>query len=64
MRIPEIDLSECVLCEICMDLSPDVFKLNDSNYIEIANFENYHEKETEIDEAIKNCPKDCIKWSE
>ncbi len=64
MKVPEIDLSECILCEICIDLSPDVFRFNDLDFIEVANLENYRDKEIEIDEAIKNCPKDCIKWVE
>lgn len=62
MKTPSIDLSLCTLCELCTDVSPSVFKLNTSGYIEIADLKQYPEEE--VDEVIKNCPADCVAWEE
>jgi ferredoxin len=62
MKIPVVELSECILCEVCMEACPSVFQLNDAGYIEVADLSVY--PETEVEEAIKNCPADCIYWSE
>ena len=61
MRIPVVELSECILCEVCVEACPLVFKLNDAGFIEVVQLDIY--PETEVDEAIKNCPVDCIYWS-
>lgn len=60
MKIPELDLSGCSMCEMCFELCPDVFKLNDAGYIEVIELENYPIQA--VDEIIKNCPADCIYW--
>ena len=62
MKTPAIDLSECILCGICVDICPAVFKMNDAGFIEIIQSDTY--PEDEVDEAIKNCPADCIHWDE
>ncbi|MBF0259470.1 MAG: ferredoxin [Desulfamplus sp.] len=36
MKKPVIDISECVLCDICVELCPDVFIKNQAGYIEVA----------------------------
>jgi ferredoxin len=60
MKVPVIDLGDCVDCEACLDLSPSVFRRNDAGYIEVVDLEEYPEEE--VEEAIKNCPADCIAW--
>lgn len=60
MRKPDIDLTECIICGICVDYCPAVFKLNDAGFVEIVELEQYSEED--IDEVIKNCPADCIHW--
>ncbi|HKI49066.1 MAG TPA: ferredoxin [Desulfobacteria bacterium] len=62
MRSPDVDLSECSLCGICVDLCPTVFRINDAGYIEVIHSDDYPEEE--IDEAIKNCRENCISWKE
>ncbi|RZB33390.1 MAG: hypothetical protein SRB1_01164 [Desulfobacteraceae bacterium Eth-SRB1] len=62
MKKPAIDLSECSLCEGCLDVRPSVFRLNDAEYIEVVELSSY--PEMEISEAIKYCPEDCIYWEE
>ncbi len=62
MKNPEIDLSDCSMCGICVDLCPTTFQLNESGYIEVVPSDDYPEKD--INEAIKNCRGDCISWKE
>jgi ferredoxin len=60
MKKPVIDLSDCILCGVCQDVCPDVFRLNDVGYIEVIEMQVYPGHG--VDEAIKNCPADCISW--
>ncbi len=61
-RVPVVELDACILCGVCVEVCPGVFRENDSGYIEVAELSDY--PETEVDEAIKNCPRDCIHWEE
>lgn len=60
MKKPVVDLSDCILCNVCVEVCPSIFRLSDAGYIEVAECANY--PEAEIEEAIKNCPGDCIGW--
>ncbi|MDY6904601.1 MAG: ferredoxin [Thermodesulfobacteriota bacterium] len=60
MKHPVIELSECILCEVCTDVCPVVFQLNDAGYIEVADLDKY--PVDDVDEAMKNCPASCIHW--
>ncbi len=62
MKVPVIDLGECVDCDACTEVCPDVFTRNDAGYIEVIELPEYLEEE--LEEAIKNCPADCITWEE
>ncbi|MBF0111621.1 MAG: ferredoxin [Desulfamplus sp.] len=65
MKRPVIDISECVLCDICIDICPDIFIKNQAGYIEIKDDlsdEIYKSLEDDINEAIKNCRGDCLSW--
>ena len=62
MKTPEVDLSDCSMCGICVDLCPMAFQINEAGYIEVVHSDDYAEKD--IDEAIKNCRSDCIYWAE
>ncbi len=64
MKLPVIDLSECVLCDICVDICPDVFIKNDAGYIEVVETEIDYSQEDDINDVIKNCRGDCIEWDE
>jgi ferredoxin len=61
-KAPDIDLSRCTACGGCIELCPDVFKLNPAGYMEVISLDEY--PEDRIDEAIRNCPEDCISWTE
>jgi ferredoxin len=58
MKAPVIDLSECVLCGVCIDVCPSVFKMNDAGYVEVAELEDYPEED--VLSAVKHCPVSCI----
>ena len=62
MKIPVIELSDCILCDICVEICPDVFVKNHAGYIEVADLDHYPEKD--INEIINNCRGDCISWDE
>ncbi len=62
MNIPSVDLGRCNLCGVCIEVCPLVFRLNDAGYIEVIELSSY--PETEVNEAIKYCPEDCIYWEE
>lgn len=58
----EVDLGECVLCDICVDLCPQVFKKNDADYIELIECDTYPEED--LNDVIKSCRGSCIEWVE
>ena len=62
MKVPVVELSECILCDVCVEICPLVFKHSEADYIEIIDLSTY--PVLEIDEAIKNCPQNCIYWTE
>jgi ferredoxin len=62
MKTPLVELSDCIACGVCAEVSPEVFRLNDAGYIEIIEIDTY--PEGEVNEAIKYCPTDCISWIE
>ena len=62
MKVPIVDLSLCTVCLGCLDVAPDVFKLNEAGYIEVLEMEKY--PEDEVNDAIIYCPEDAIFWEE
>ena len=61
MNVPVVELSDCILCEVCISECPSVFSLNDAGFIVVAELDGY--PEAEVEEAIKHCPADCIYWA-
>ena len=60
MKTPVVDLGSCILCEICVELAPHAFGINDAVFVEVLSLDKYSDED--IHEAIKTCPKDCITW--
>jgi len=60
LKTPVVDLSCCIFCEICVELAPHAFVINDADFVEVLHLDDYSDED--IHEAIKNCPKDCITW--
>ena len=62
-RFPTIDLSRCSDCKGCIEVAPKVFRYNSvMGIMEVIDLQVY--PENLVNEAIKNCPKDCIHWDE
>ena len=60
-RIPYVDQEECISCESCVELCPGVFRIDDA----VDKAEAYDPtgaSEAEIQEAMDNCPAECIHW--
>jgi ferredoxin len=62
MKRPSIDLGSCILCEICVEMAPHAFEINDSGFVQVLPLDDY--QDDQVLEAVKNCPKDCILWEE
>ena len=63
MRTPVVDVVACTLCMGCVEVCPEVFRLNeDLGLIEVIDMAAY--PRGTVDEAIKYCPEDAIEWSE
>ena len=61
--IPVVDLGRCSRCEGCIEIAPEVFRYNkDTGCIEVIDLSQY--PVDKVNEAIKNCPEDCIFWDE
>ncbi|MCK5310478.1 MAG: ferredoxin [Desulfobacteraceae bacterium] len=58
MKVPVIDLECCILCEVCVEVAPQAFQVNDAGFVETLPLDDYTDED--IHEAIINCPKNCI----
>jgi len=61
-KMPVVELSDCIRCDVCVEVCPSVFNKNDAGYIEVVDLSEY--PEPDVEEAIKNCPADCVAWAE
>jgi len=62
-RRPTVEIGLCTRCGGCLEVAPDVFRMNDAaGYVEVCDLEYYDPQL--VDEAIKNCPEDCIFWED
>lgn len=60
---PVIDLGRCSRCDGCIEIAPEVFYYNrETGLIEVVEMQEY--PVDKVDEAIKNCPEDCISWDQ
>jgi len=62
MKTPVVELSDCIHCEVCTNVCPEVFRYSDAGYVVVADMLSY--PEDNVDEAIKNCPARCIRWED
>ena len=63
MKIPVVDIAACTLCMGCIEVCPEVFRLNEAlGFIEVADLQSYSEES--VAEAIMYCPEDAIEWTE
>ncbi len=59
-RVPYVDEEECTGCELCVETCPEVFRMNEEELSEV--YDPGGAAEDQIQEAIDNCPVECIHW--
>lgn len=62
MRQPVVELSDCIGCGVCVEVCTEVFRMNDAGFVEVLELADY--TESDVNDAIKYCPVDCIFWGE
>jgi ferredoxin len=60
MKKLSINQEECIGCGLCTEIAPEVFRLNDEGVSEII--DPAGAEESKIQEAIDECPVECIQW--
>ncbi len=70
-RIPVVDQEQCISCEVCTHICPEVFRMEGEEGHDHAHGEHkscvYNPTgapESKIEEAMDNCPAACIYWQE
>ena len=58
-----IDTEECLGCESCVELCPDVFEMDDDEEKAVVILPEGGDEDC-IEEAISTCPAECIYWDE
>ncbi|MFP4237332.1 MAG: ferredoxin [Desulfonatronovibrio sp.] len=58
-----IDQEECIGCETCVEICPEVFAF-DEEAEKAKVIKETGGPESEIQEAIDTCPVECIHWEE
>ncbi|MGD8763173.1 MAG: ferredoxin [Desulfobacteraceae bacterium] len=62
-RLVYIDTDECIGCESCVELCPEVFGFNqEEEKAEVILPEGGPEEC--IEEAMDSCPEECIRWQD
>ncbi|KIH75976.1 ferredoxin [Geoalkalibacter ferrihydriticus] len=61
-RVPIVDQEACISCNLCVDLVPEVFRLNSDGLAET--YDPTGAPEEKIQDAIDNCPVNCIAWED
>ena len=57
---PYVDQAICISCEVCVNMVPAVFRMGEDGLAEA--FDPTGASEKEIQDAIDNCPVNCIHW--
>ena len=57
-----VNEEECIGCGLCAEIVPGVFQLNDEGVSKVIDPEG--EGEDKIQEAIDECPVECIHWED
>ncbi len=62
MATPVVDPDLCTGCELCVDIAPNTFEMNDEGVSTVVDPEG--DDEGAIQEAIDSCPAEAISWAE
>jgi ferredoxin len=60
MKKPAVDQELCIGCELCVDMCPEVFEMNDDGHATAK--DPAGAAEAKIQEAIDACPVEAISW--
>lgn len=63
-RQVEITLEDCIGCQACVDLCPSVFQMDSTETHALVMRSDLTGQEECVQEAIENCPVNCISWAE
>ena len=58
--VPFVKTNSCTTCDVCAEICPDVFQINDDLVAEVV--DPFGDTEEAIQEAIDLCPESCIVW--
>ncbi|MFQ6133973.1 MAG: ferredoxin, partial [Armatimonadota bacterium] len=58
MKVPVVDQDLCTSCELCTEIAPNTFAMNDDDLAEVTDPKG--DPEEDIQEAIDSCPAECI----
>lgn len=61
-KTPYVDKDACISCSLCVEMLPEVFKMDDEDLAEVHDPKGAPEEK--IQEAIDACPVSCIHWKE
>jgi ferredoxin len=56
----EVDFGLCEANAICMGIIPEVFQVDEQDYLHVLSDEVTPENETQIRDAVRQCPRQAI----
>ena len=60
----EVDFGLCEANAICMGIIPEVFQVDDQDYLHVLNDDVTPENEAQIRDAVRQCPRQAISIKE
>ncbi|MCX2931578.1 ferredoxin [Mycobacterium sp. CVI_P3] len=60
----EVDFGLCEANAICMGIIPEVFQVDDQDYLHVLNDEVTPENEAQVRDAVRQCPRQAISIKE
>ncbi|WP_319436795.1 ferredoxin [Mycobacterium sp. RTGN5] len=60
----EVDFGLCEANAICMAIIPEVFEVDDQDYLTVLNDEVTPENEAQVRDAVRQCPRQAISIKE
>ena len=55
-----VDFDKCDSNGVCCGVAPDLFELDDQNFLVIKQEEPGEDQRAKLDEAVRNCPTEAI----
>ncbi len=62
MRTPVVDPDLCTGCELCIDIAPNTFQMDEEGICRVVKPQG--DDEETIGEAIDSCPVEAMSWAE